>query len=116
METTLELDGRTWVVRESGDPDGRPVVYFHGTPSSRFEAAFADSTASDWGVRVVCFDRPGYGGSTAAPFGLASIAASTGVIADRLGLDRFATLGQSGGARSRWPARRCSVTASLGSG
>ena len=97
MDSALELDGRTWMVRQSGDLDGRPVVYFHGTPSSRLEPAFADAAAAELGVRLVCFDRPGYGGSTAARFGLASVAASTGAIADRLGLDRFATLGQSGG-------------------
>jgi len=97
VDTTVELDGRTWMVRQSGEPEGRPVVYFHGTPSSRYEPAFADAAAAELGVRLVCFDRPGYGGSSAAPFGLASVAAATALIADRLELDRFATIGQSGG-------------------
>src|SRR5690242_19524967 len=85
------------MVRQSGEPEGRSVVYFHGTPSSRYEPAFADAAAAELGVRLVCFDRPGYGGSSAAPFGLASVAAATALIADRLELDLFATLGQSGG-------------------
>jgi pimeloyl-ACP methyl ester carboxylesterase len=97
VDSTLLLDGRSWMVRQSGDLDGRAVVYFHGTPSSRLEPAYADAAAAELGVRLVCFDRPGYGGSTAAGFGLASVAASTGAIADRLRVDRFATLGQSGG-------------------
>jgi pimeloyl-ACP methyl ester carboxylesterase len=96
-ETDVELDGQRWAVRQSGDPRGRPLGYLHGTPSCRLEAAFADETAAQLGVRLVAFDRPGYGRSPAAPFGLASVATATGGLADRLGLDRFATLGQSGG-------------------
>jgi pimeloyl-ACP methyl ester carboxylesterase len=96
-ETRVELDGRTWAVREAGDPDGRPLVYFHGTPSSRLEPAFADDACAELGVRLVSFDRPGYGGSTPQPFGLVSVARATAAIADRLGIERFATVGQSGG-------------------
>ena len=48
-------------------------------------------------MRLVSFDRPGYGGSTPAPFGLSTIAADAHAIADALGVDRFATLGFSGG-------------------
>jgi pimeloyl-ACP methyl ester carboxylesterase len=96
-DRTLELDGRTWAVRQSGVPHGRPLVYFHGTPSSRLEAAFADETAAALGVRLVSFDRPGYGASSPAAFSLASVARDTGRIADALGIDRFATTGQSGG-------------------
>jgi pimeloyl-ACP methyl ester carboxylesterase len=97
QDGAIELDGRTWAVRQSGVPDGRPLVYFHGTPSSRLEPAFADQTAATLGVRIVSFDRPGYGGSSPARFSLASVAADTGRIADALGIDRFATTGQSGG-------------------
>jgi pimeloyl-ACP methyl ester carboxylesterase len=46
---------------------------------------------------MVSFDRPGYGGSTAAPFGLVSIARDTAAVVDALGIGRFATLGQSSG-------------------
>lgn len=84
-------------VREAGDLDGWPVVHFHGTPGSRLELAWADDTAAAEGVRIVTFDRPGYGGSSARPFGLASVAAMALSLADVLGLERFATMGQSGG-------------------
>jgi len=73
------------------------VMYFHGTPGSRLDLAFGDQLAADHGVRLVSFDRPGYGGSTTAPFGLASIAADAHAIADALDVERFATLGMSGG-------------------
>jgi pimeloyl-ACP methyl ester carboxylesterase len=93
----LEIDGATWAVRQPGVPDGRPLVYFHGTPSCRLEPAFADDACTDLGVRIVSFDRPGYGRSSPASFSLSSIASVTGLIADRLTLDGFAVTGQSGG-------------------
>ena len=96
-ESRVELGGRTWAIRETGDPSGRPLVYFHGTPSCRLEAAFADATCAELGVRLISFDRPGYGASTAQPFGLVSLANATAAVADRLGIGRFTTLGQSGG-------------------
>jgi pimeloyl-ACP methyl ester carboxylesterase len=61
------------------------------------ELSFGDDVVGDQHIRLVSFDRPGYGGSTPAPFSLSSIAHDTVVIADSLGLERFATLGQSGG-------------------
>ncbi len=96
-ETDVSRGATVLRVRDVGDPHGRPVVYFHGTPGSRLDMAFADDLATELGVRLVSFDRPGYGGSTAAPFGLVSVARDTAFVADQLGFDRFATLGQSGG-------------------
>ena len=97
-ESRVDVGGaRTLAVRQAGDPQGTPLVYFHGTPSSRLEAAFADDLCVELGIRTVCFDRPGYGESPAAPFSLASIARDTGALADTLGIGPFATLGQSGG-------------------
>ena len=97
VETDVTVGERILRVREAGDPLGSPVVYFHGTPGSRLDLAFADDLAADLGVRLVSFDRPGYGSSTSARFGLASVARDTAAVADELGLGRFATFGQSGG-------------------
>jgi pimeloyl-ACP methyl ester carboxylesterase len=59
---TLTLkDGRRLGFAEYGNPGGKPVLWFHGFPDSRLEANFADEAAQEMGVRVVCFDRPGYG-------------------------------------------------------
>lgn len=90
-------DGRrldTWV---GGDPSGTAVVYFHGTPAGRLQAALGDGAARRRGVRLVAFSRPGYGGSSDAPTTLVSVARDTALVADRLGLERFACLGASGG-------------------
>ena len=96
-ETEIDRGGRVLRVRDAGDPGGAEVMYFHGTPSSRLDLCFGEQLAAERGVRLVSFDRPGYGGSTPASFGLASIAADAHAVADELGIARFATLGQSGG-------------------
>jgi pimeloyl-ACP methyl ester carboxylesterase len=44
-----------------GDPDGRPVFYFHGFPGSRLEARLADQVAARLGIRLIALDRPGFG-------------------------------------------------------
>jgi pimeloyl-ACP methyl ester carboxylesterase len=94
---TVSLGEVTLGVRESGTPDGLPVLHFHGTPGSRLEMAWADEAVARAGVHLVVFDRPGYGRSTQVPFSL-SLVARLGIdLADRLGWQRFATLGQSGG-------------------
>lgn len=46
-----------------GDPEGVPVVVFHGTPGSRVLGRLYDEPGRDAGVRVLAFDRPGYGDS-----------------------------------------------------
>jgi pimeloyl-ACP methyl ester carboxylesterase len=96
-EHNVVMDDRTVRIRTAGDPAGFPVVYFHGTPGSRLDLAFGDELAAAAGVRLVSFDRPGYGRSPASPFGLSAIARDALNIADQLGVERFATLGFSGG-------------------
>ena len=85
------------VARDAGDPDGAPVLYFHGTPGSRLDALSADDDAAADGIRLISFDRPGYGRSDPAPYGLHQVALDAAHVADRLGVDTFGTLGWSGG-------------------
>jgi pimeloyl-ACP methyl ester carboxylesterase len=96
-EIEIDRGDRILRVRDAGDPDGAVVIYFHGTPGSRLDLSFGEHAAAEQGIRLVTFDRPGYGGSTASPFGLASIAADAHAIANGLDVARFATLGMSGG-------------------
>jgi len=58
---TADYDGTPVAYTEFGDPDGEPVVFFHGTPGSRLLAGLYDDPAQTRGVRVLSFDRPGYG-------------------------------------------------------
>jgi len=90
-------DGRRLDVWLGGDPQGTPLVFFHGTPGGRLQAALGDGAASRAGVRLVAFSRPGYGGSTDGPTTLTSVGTDAGSVADALGIDAFAVLGVSGG-------------------
>lgn len=91
-------DGRRMGVVSHGDPDGRPVVLNHGTPASRLGFEFTDAPARARGFRVLCPDRPGIGRSDPRPGRtLAGWADDMVALADILGIDRFASLGYSGG-------------------
>jgi pimeloyl-ACP methyl ester carboxylesterase len=96
-ERDIDAGGFRLRVRDAGTEDGATVIHFHGTPSSRLELAWGESAAEAEGVRLISFDRPGYGRSPAARFGLLSIARAAVEVADGLGIERFWTMGQSGG-------------------
>jgi pimeloyl-ACP methyl ester carboxylesterase len=84
-------------IRDTGDNGGHPIVYFHGTPGSRLDLTFGEDILRRVDVRMISFDRPGYGGSTESAFSLSSVARDALSIADSLGVGAFATLGLSGG-------------------
>jgi pimeloyl-ACP methyl ester carboxylesterase len=90
-------DGRTLHVWEGGDPDGVAVAFHPGTPSGRLQAVLGDESAHRQRVRLVSFNRPGYGRSTDTPPSLASVGLDTLRVADAFGIDEFAVLGASGG-------------------
>jgi pimeloyl-ACP methyl ester carboxylesterase len=91
-------DGRTLSYAEFGPSTGRPVIYFHGTPGSRLQAPGRDALFKQ-NIRLIAFDRPGYGNSTAiGARALTATAQDVQALADHLGLETFGCLGVSGGA------------------
>jgi pimeloyl-ACP methyl ester carboxylesterase len=81
-----------------GSPTGMPVFLLHGTPGSHSGPRPRSSVLYRLGVRLVSYDRPGYGGSD--PYPGRTVADAVGdieAIADRLKLDKFGVLGRSGG-------------------
>ncbi|WP_028809028.1 alpha/beta fold hydrolase [Streptomyces sp. 351MFTsu5.1] len=97
--TVCARDGRRLSVEERGDPKGRPVFLLHGTPGSRLGPAPRPSVLYRMGVRLITFDRPGYGGSDRSVGRTVSAAAEdVRLIADALGIGRFGVVGRSGGA------------------
>ncbi len=91
-------DGRELAYEEYGDPDGVPVLSFHGGLSSRLDAAPAHQAALDLGVRLLSPDRPGIGRSTFLPGRrLLDWPADVAALTDALGIDRFAVMGWSCG-------------------
>lgn len=91
--------GRKLAYAEFGTPDGDPVLYFHGSPSSRLEPLLiGDDVLCRLGLRVICPDRPGMGGSDfQSGRRLSDWPADVVALAGALGLDRFAVFGNSGG-------------------
>jgi pimeloyl-ACP methyl ester carboxylesterase len=85
-------------VYEFGDPDGLPVIAFHGTPVCGAGFLFADEAARLRGIRLLAPDRPGVGLSTPlAGWTVGSYGAQVGRVADACGVERFAVWGYSGG-------------------
>lgn len=99
--------GGSLKVREDGPARGLPVFSLHGTPGSRLPfPGFAEDAAAK-GIRLIGYDRPGYGGSS--PVGdrkVGDVADDVATIADALGIDRFAVWGFSGGGA---PALGCAA-------
>jgi pimeloyl-ACP methyl ester carboxylesterase len=89
-------DGRTLRVADSGH-DAPVVLFHHGTPGGAHTGqAFAVRAGGR--IRVVSYDRPGYGRSTARPGrSVADVGEDATAIADALDLGRFTTWGWSGG-------------------
>jgi pimeloyl-ACP methyl ester carboxylesterase len=99
MEHVIDApDGRKLAVSEGGDADGVPVLVHYGTPNSRLQYGPDVDAATEHGVRMITYDRPGYGGSTAQPGRtVGDCAADVRAICAALGIDRLLTWGISGG-------------------
>ncbi len=104
--------GRRLAWNEYGDPNGLPVMYYHGWPSSRLQARWAHHLALERGLRIVAMDRPGMGRSTfEAGRKLDSWPELMERFADSLQIGKFGQLGVSGGGpyvlacAARIPAR-----------
>ena len=91
-------DGRILAVEDAGDPAGRPVLVHEGTPCSRHLYARWVADAAGRGLRLIGYDRPGYGGSTPQPGrSIADCAGDVRAICTALEIDRLAMWGWSGG-------------------
>nr|WP_240670318.1 alpha/beta hydrolase [Actinoplanes solisilvae] len=91
-------DGRDLTFEETGDLHGSPVFLLHGTPGSRLGPKPRTGVLYRLGVRLISYDRPGYGGSTRQEKrSVADAAGDIAAIADHLGIDTFAVVGRSGG-------------------
>lgn len=99
MERAIRTpDGRTLAVEDYGDPAGRPVLVHMGTPNSRRLYGPNVRDAAARGLRLISYDRPGYGGSTPQPGRtVADCAGDVRAICAELGIGRLAMWGLSGG-------------------
>lgn len=99
MTHVIEVPGGRKVAVESyGDPNGVPVFFFHGWPSSRFQGQLAHETACELGINFLSVDRPGMGGSELQVGRvLAEWPSVLTALADHFNADTFHVLGVSGG-------------------
>ncbi|WP_214108192.1 alpha/beta fold hydrolase [Acrocarpospora catenulata] len=97
-EVVKAAEDRLLSYEERGVPTGDPVFLLHGTPGSRLGPRPRSGLLYRLGVRLITYDRPGYGQSD-SHIGrrVADCAEDVQVIADTLGLKKFAVVGRSGG-------------------
>jgi pimeloyl-ACP methyl ester carboxylesterase len=95
----IRPDGRQVRYFDTGGAEDAPVlVWHHGTPQTGAVIEPVASEAAARGLRVISCARPGYPGSDALPGrSVADAAADVIAVLDALGVDRFATMGASGG-------------------
>ena len=119
MQAIETTDGRRLRVREAGNPSGVPVLFLNGTPGSSLMYEPHVRDAEEKGIRLVSWDRPGYGGSTRHEGrSVADDAANATAVCDALGIDRFCAWGISGGgphalALAALLPDRCAAAAAL---
>lgn len=91
-------DGRNLCVDSNGDGSAKPILTFHGSPGSRLMTYGSADQAASMCVRLLSYDRPGYGHS-ASRAGRTVVDCVDDVlrIVDGLHIDRFAVLVVSGG-------------------
>jgi pimeloyl-ACP methyl ester carboxylesterase len=90
--------GRDLCVEIAGVDSGKTVLVQGGSPSSRHLYGPWIGDADRQGIRLISYDRPGYGGSSPAPnHSVADGAADVRSIAAALAVDQLAVWGYSGG-------------------
>ncbi len=90
--------GRRLDVEVAGPEDGHAVIFHTGTPGAGMLFGAHVGAGVERGLRHVAYSRPGYGRSDRrAGRTVGDCAEDVAAIADELGLERFFTVGWSGG-------------------
>jgi pimeloyl-ACP methyl ester carboxylesterase len=91
-------DGRALEAIEEGDERGGLLLFHHGSPGAAVPFEPFDRAAAERGIRLVTLSRAGFGDSSRDEGrSVASAAADSAALADHLGVERFLTMGWSGG-------------------
>lgn len=118
--TVRTEDGRELEVLRSGQADAYPLLWYGGTPTEASDIPHVTRAVTDRNWQLVSYSRPGYAGSTVQPDRTVADAATDAVaVLEHLGLNRFVTLGWSGGgphalACAALLPGRCAAAATLG--
>ena len=57
VKTFQRADGSKLAYAEYGDPEGNPVLYFHGSPGSRLEGVLFSDLFKRKGLRMIALDE-----------------------------------------------------------
>lgn len=92
-------DNRKLGFAEYGSLDGYPIIYCHGSQSSRLEMHYDLSFAIENNLRIITVDRPGHGLSDFNPNGsILSFGKDVKQLTDYLKISRFSVAGMSAGS------------------
>lgn len=84
---------------EYGNTEGYPIIYYHGSQSSRLEMHYDTSFAIENNLRIITIDRPGHGISDFNPEGsILNFAKDVKQLTGYLKIDRFSVVGMSAGS------------------
>ena len=119
LDVTLR-DGRTLHVYDEGDPNGNVLVEHHGTPGAGVTYPPDLELARERGLRIVTYDRAGYGGSSPNPGrSVADVVPDIEDVLNQFGIERYASLGASGGCPHSFAcgarSERCIAAAAIAS-
>src|ERR1700688_4539051 len=91
-------DGRDLEVLTEGPTDGLPLIFHYGTPCAAVLYRPLVAEATQRKLRTIVYSRPGYATSTAkSGRSVADAVGDVQAILDELDLDKFVTIGWSGG-------------------
>jgi len=100
VNLTINLkDGRKLGFTKTGDSDGFPIFYLHGTPGSRLQVLDFQDVAKIKHCCMYGIDRPGMGLSSPNPkHTILSFVNDLNELATYLKIDKFSIIAHSGGA------------------
>lgn len=99
IHDTISIQGRRRLsFMQAGKSDGFPVIVHAGTPGSRLLSDAWIQDATKQGIRLISYDRPGFGDSDPChDRKVGDVAQDVRALASELGLERIAVWGHSGG-------------------
>lgn len=98
LQTVATPDGRSLEVLVEGALGGRVLLFHSGTPSGVTSFGVLARYAAQRELQLVSYSRPGYGDSSPRQNrSVSDVAVDVTTILDALNIDRFLTLGWSGG-------------------
>ena len=98
-QVVILKDQRRLGFAEYGTPEGYPIVYCHGSQSSRLEMHYDQSFAEKNNLRILAIDRPGHGLSDMNYDGsILDFARDVKQVTEQLNIETFSVAGMSAGA------------------